>query len=388
MSEATLRDYLGPAPDHWDVVPFKKAFDDMTSGNPSIKQSDYLDEGVLAVVDQGQDAIGGYTDDPEMACSADLPCIVFGDHTRAFKYVDHPFAIGAQGTRVLVPKGRLQPRFAYHYLRQLRLPDSGYSRHYKFLKREAVPVPPPGEQEQITDALDRAEAAKAKQRRALARLDALLAAVFDEMFGDPVTNPMGLDTSKIGNVTDVATGATPSRKKKEIYFDGDIPWVKTGEVGSVITSTEELITSRALAETNCKLFPKGTVLVAMYGQGKTRGKAGLLGIEAATNQACAAILPSTELKPVFLYFQLGLMYERLRALGRGGNQANLNLGMVKSFEVLCPAYNDQERFAEIVRQSQPLRQRLIDQGARLDALYAALAARAFRGDLALAPEPA
>ena len=270
MSTPALPTYLGPAPEHWDVVPFKAAFDDETSGNPSVKQSDYLPEGALAVVDQGQDPVGGYTDDPGLACSADLPCIVFGDHTRAFKYVDHPFAIGAQGTRVLVPKGGLDARFAYHYLRQLRLADGGYSRHYKYLKREAVPVPPPDEQRRITDALDRAEAVRATQRRALARLDDFLAAVFDEMFGDPATNPKELPTIQIGNAADVVTGATPSRKRTTDYFGGGIPWVKTGEVEGVIARTEESITEKALDETSCKLFPTGTVVVAMYGQGRTR----------------------------------------------------------------------------------------------------------------------
>ena len=115
----------------------------------------------------------------------------------------------------------------------------------------------------------------------------------------------------------------------------------------MILSAEECITESAIRETNCKLFPIGTLLVAMYGQGKTRGKVGMLGIPAATNQACAAILPSSNISPDFLYAQLGLMYEHLRAMGRGGNQENLNLGMIKALEVVVPPTADVERFLSI-----------------------------------------
>lgn len=76
----------------------------------------------------------------------------------------------------------------------------------------------------------------------------------------------------------------------------------------------------------------------MYGQGQTRGRVGLLKVPAATNQACAAILPGERINQNFLYALLMMQYERLRAMGRGGNQANLNLGMIKSFRVPCPLW--------------------------------------------------
>lgn len=147
------------------------------------------------------------------------------------------------------------------------------------------------------------------------------------------------------------TGATPSRTV-EGYYEGDIPWVKTGEIErGLIKSTEESITYKALQETNCKILPIGTVMVAMYGQGKTRGTSGILQIEAATNQACAAILPCDKLNPVFLHQFLVNEYGRLRGMGRGVQQANLNLSMIKNYPIMDVPHFLQEQFAAFVRQS-------------------------------------
>lgn len=210
-----------------------------------------------------------------------------------------------------------------------------------------VPLPPKKEQQRVTAILDRADSLRRKRQEAIRLADAFLRAVFIEMFGDPAVNSRGLPTKRVEELCQVATGATPSRDRPD-FFGGSHPWVKTGEVDCpLIMSAEECITDSAIRETNCKLFPIGTLLVAMYGQGKTRGKVGMLGIPAATNQACAAILPSTSISQYFLYTQLGLMYEHLRAMGRGGNQENLNLGMIKSLKVLVPPKADVEKFLSI-----------------------------------------
>lgn len=201
-----------------------------------------------------------------------------------------------------------------------------------------LPISLPEREDQVRAAaiLDKVDSLRRKRQETIRLADEFLKAVFYEKFGDPVTNSKGLPTSRIEQLCDVATGSTPARNRADYYY-GPHPWIKTGEVDTpLITSAEEHISDAAIAETNCKLFPVGTLLVAMYGQGKTRGKVGMLGIPAATNQACAAILPSQKINPHFLYTQLSMMYDHLRAMGRGGNQENLNLSMIKSLEVLVP----------------------------------------------------
>jgi type I restriction enzyme, S subunit len=201
--------------------------------------------------------------------------------------------------------------------------------------------------------------------------------VFYEKFGDPVTNSNRLPTNRIDRLCDVATGATPARNRAD-YYDGPHPWIKTGEVDTpLITSAEEHISDAAIAETNCKLFPAGTLLIAMYGQGKTRGKVGMLGIPAATNQACAAILPSQKINRHFLYTQLSLMYEHLRAMGRGGNQENLNLGMIKALEVLVPPDHLVDEFLKVREKVSEMRTKALSAQAETDAMSQALVAKFF-----------
>ena len=171
------------------------------------------------------------------------------------------------------------------------------------------------------------------------------------MFGDPLTDPKGYPIKKLSAYTVVMTGATPNRNCDE-YYGGSIPWIKTGEieVGEIRTA-EEYITEKALHETNCKLLPINTVMIAMYGQGKTRGKSGILQIEAATNQACAAILPCKNLNPIFLHQFFVNQYNRLRGLGRGAQQSNLNLSMIKNYPIIDVPLSLQEQFAAFVKQT-------------------------------------
>lgn len=215
------------------------------------------------------------------------------------------------------------------------------------LRTILVEVPAVSEQRNIAAILDKADNLRRKRQEAIQLADDFLRAVFLDMFGDPVTNPKGWPTESIEELCHIATGATPSRDVPS-YFVGTHPWIKTGEVDSEwIQSAEESISDRAILETNCKLFPPKTILVAMYGQGKTRGKVGMLGIHAATNQACAAILPSDKVAHHFLFMQLRMSYEALRDMGRGGNQENLNLGMIRSLRVLRPPGEIVERFLAV-----------------------------------------
>ena len=217
----------------------------------------------------------------------------------------------------------------------------------KKLENIEIPLPSLSEQKAIVAKLDRAQRLIYIDREMLAKYDELIQSVFLEMFGDPVTNPKGWEKVKLKELTMINSGSTPSRKKPE-YFGGKIPWVKTTEVsGRYIYESEETITELGLKESSCKLYPKDTILVAMYGQGKTRGNVGMLKLEATTNQACAGIYPSEKFKPDFLFNYLKLQYEELREMGRGGNQPNLNVGMIKDYEIILPPIEMQEKFLNI-----------------------------------------
>jgi type I restriction enzyme S subunit len=164
------------------AVPFSEALKDVSAGNTKIPQSEFLPDGPLAVVDQGQSLVAGFTDDRRAAVRSPAPLIVFGDHTRAVKFIDFPFAMGADGVKVLQVRDGFDPKFVYHYLRSRQIPSAGYSRHFKFLKEVEVPKPSLPEQRRIAAILDHAHTLRAKRRQVLTHLDSLTQSIFNDMF--------------------------------------------------------------------------------------------------------------------------------------------------------------------------------------------------------------
>ena len=160
--------------------------------------------------------------------------------------------------------------------------------------------------------------------------------------------PNGWKKSTVGSIAKVTSGGTPSRKN-DSYWNGDIPWVTTSEVKfGVIVDTEQKITKQGLDNSSAKLFPKDTILMAMYGQGKTRGQVAKLGIEASTNQACAALLLNKEHDVEYYYHYLISQYDNIRELANSGGQQNLSAGIIKDISVPVPPLPEQRKIAQIL----------------------------------------
>jgi type I restriction enzyme S subunit len=158
----------------------------------------------------------------------------------------------------------------------------------------------------------------------------------------------GWEVSTIEEIASVSSGGTPSRTEPS-FWDGDIPWVTTGEMSQTeIFDTTEKITQKGLENSSAKLFKKNTLLIAMYGQGKTRGQVSILRIEATTNQACAAITLKDNCNSEFIYHFLSGEYDRLRLLSNDGSQKNLSAGLIKQYKILLPSIAEQEKIASFL----------------------------------------
>ena len=335
-----------------------KCFEDCIIKAPKLKQvqtSQYNSGTMYPIVSQEEKLISGFCDDETMVYHLDSPIVVFGDHTRVLKYIDFDFVVGADGVKILIPKENVDAKFFYYYLLWCKIPSLGYSRHYKLLKEIKVAVPQKSTQLDIVAELDQINDLIRLKKEQLKEYDNLAQSIFYDMFGDPVENEKGWEVKKLGDVCEIGTGSTPNRKNKD-YYVGNIPWVKSTEVcNGFIDETQEMISDEALAQTNCTIYPKGSVLIAMYGQGKTRGQVAILKINACTNQAVAAMIPSESISTNFLFYHLRLLYENIRGMARGGNQANLNLTLVKSIKIILPPLPLQQEFSTRIEQIEKLK---------------------------------
>jgi type I restriction enzyme S subunit len=350
---------IGLLPGEWEVAPFQQCILRRPAKVGKVKQQQYKATGRFPIIDQGQQFIAGYWDSEEDVYRGDLPTIVFGDHTRILKYVDFPFFCGADGTKVLLPnKAQFDPRFLFFALLTLDIPSRGYNRHYRLLREKSLPRPPLDEQRAIArvlstiqravEATERVIAAARQFKRSLMRhlftygpvpiAEAERVPLKETQIG-PV--PEQWQVVRLGQVCSLSTGTTPSTNQPR-YWGGDIPFIKTSEIAnSVLDSAHHHVTQEAAKDYNLRIHPPGTVFLAMYGQGKTRGQVGLLRVAATTSQNTAAILPREQVMPEYLWLYLMGQYESLRAAGALGQISHLTLGHVKDVKMPLPTADEQ-----------------------------------------------
>ncbi|PZS94899.1 hypothetical protein A7X66_01110 [Stenotrophomonas maltophilia] len=188
-------------------------------------------------------------------------------------------------------------------------------------------------------------------------------------------------------VAQVGTGSTPLRANKSFYAEQGTPWITSAATSErFVISAEEFVTADAIKAHRLKVYPAGTLLVAMYGEGKTRGQVTELAIPATINQACAAVqVDEGRADRRYVRFVLEANYYAMRELAEGGNQPNLNLTKVKEFPILIPPLDEQ---AEIIRRAEALLAQADKvhvqyeaARSRVSKLTSALLTKAFRGEL-------
>lgn len=219
----------------------------------------------------------------------------------------------------------------------------------------------------------------------------------DEAFGDacriPDEDELGLEgipdswvACRIGAIGTVLNGSTPSRKQPG-FWSGKIPWVSSGEVrNNLITNTREKITTLGFESCSVRLLPRGAVLVAMIGEGKTRGQSAVLGIEATINQNVAAIvIPNGLVCSDFVWRWFHFQYEATRERGSGSGPQALNCQRVRELPFVLPPLPEQHeivrRVEDLFKLADGIEARYTKARAQVEALTPALLAKAFRGEL-------
>lgn len=184
-----------------------------------IQSKDYMASGEYPIISQEEELVSGYWNKNEDVFSAPRSLVVFGDHTRVLKYIDFDFVLGADGVKILLPIEDLEAKFLYYFLKWYNVPNLGYSRHYKLLKEISIPIPPLSIQRSIVSELDLLHSVIEKKQEQLRALDNLAQSLFYQMFGDPITNPMGWQVKKLGEVAPVKP------YQKEIQSENGLFWL-------------------------------------------------------------------------------------------------------------------------------------------------------------------
>jgi type I restriction enzyme S subunit len=319
---------------------------------PSVKlQTDaFKREGKYPIIDQGKSPIAGWTDDDEGLIKGQLPVIVFGDHSRALKYVDFPFVRGAEGTQILKPRADIDPLYFYYACRSLNLESRGYNRHFTLLKEQLIPVPDQAVQVRIAYALQQVEDGLRLQDAQLATAKKLKRTALKELFARGLRDepqketaiglmPASWEPRTVGELCKIWSGGTP-RKSVAHFWNGDIPWVSGKDLKlPVLDGAIDHVSKDGVAN-GTRLAPEDSVLLLVRGMGLAKDlPVATITRPMAFNQDVKALVLRDEYPGRFLRSAMYVGKQRL--LGQIVDSAHgtktLNLSDVESFIVAWPS---------------------------------------------------
>ena len=328
-----------------------------------IPTKDVAQAGEFPVVDQGQEFISGYCDDAKKLIDFHLPLVIFGDHTRCFKFVDFPFVLGADGTKVLAPNKTLyDPKFYYFALLALELPSRGYNRHFKMLKERSLPLPPLPEQKKIAHILSTVQRAIEAQERIIRITTELKKTLMHKLFTEGLRNepqkqteigpvPESWEVVELSKVCKFQSGGTPSKKNQD-YWDGDIPWASPKDMKRPrLNDAIDHITQEGL-ENGSKLAPAGSVFVVVRGMILAKDVPVALAEEPmAINQDMKAIVPGERISSEFLLYGMATFKDNLfRRIDRSGHgTATLKGSEVAAFKIPLPNLDMQAEISSSIK---------------------------------------
>lgn len=331
-----------------------------------LQTKDYCASGKFPIVDQGQSEIAGWTDSDEGLIQSPLPVVVFGDHTRAFKFVDFPFVRGADGTQVLRPRNDIVPLFFYYACLAIDLPGRGYNRHFTILKKKSIPLPPSDVQAGIAAALRAVEDGAKLQSNLFASLDRLKRAAMRELFTRGLRGearketefgqvPEGWIEAELDKCSFVQTGAAKGRKLGDSETM-DVPYLRVANVqdGHLDLSEVKSITIRKTELERYRL-QDGDVVLTEGGDFDKLGRGFIwraqLPLCVHQNHVFAVRTKSDRLLPDFLAYLAQSAYGKayfLKVAHKTTNLACINSEKLKAFPTVLPAIEEQREIVAIL----------------------------------------
>jgi type I restriction enzyme S subunit len=330
---------------------------DCTKHGRKIKKGDYLEEGKYAVIDQGQKQCVGYSNEEE-GLFHDVPAIIFGDHTRVIKYIDEPFFLGADGVKVLRSKdNNVDYRYLYYALRNVKIENTGYNRHFKWLKESRIRYPKLNKQQEIATVLGKVERIIELKERELKELDVLIKSRFVEMFG--FIDETEFDVYELKEITEFITDGT---HQTPTYTDDKVngfKFLSSKDVtsGKINWSKIKYIPSDLHEKLYKKVSPqRNDILLAKNG---TTGVAALVDNDEIFDiYVSLAILRFKEgNNPYYLLNAINSVdtKRQFNSSLKGVGVPNLHLGEIRKTRIVLPPIEMQNQYADFVKQVDKLK---------------------------------
>lgn len=362
------------------MAKFTDVFSDETRQGQKIQTSDYLSCGKHPIIDQGQEQISGYSN-AEDGLFRDVPAIIFGDHTRIIKYIDTPFFLGADGVKVLKSKIKnTDCKYLYYSLQSIKIPNTGYNRHFKWLKEAHIPLPPLTEQRKIAAVLDKVSDLIAKRRQQLDKLDEMVKARFVEMFGDPENNTKNWTTGTIEQVIKSCESGWSGKGVQRLKEPGEIAVLKVSAVTKGFFIPEECKVLDDQKDIKKYVFPQRGDL--LFSRANTKEMVGATAF--IWEDYSELILPDKLWKIRFhsttntLYMKYILSSSYIRSkisaasTGTSGSMYNVSMEKFKSIIVPLPPLRLQNKFADFVEQTEKTKTTISRSLEKLETLKKAL----------------
>ncbi len=370
-------------PDNWFVRPFEDCIVKKSIPKKSkISKKNYKKNGKIPIIDQGKEFIVGFSDDVKNTLS-DFPVVIFGDHTRIFKYVDFPFLLGADGTKILIPnKQILNAKYFYYFLKSVPIENHGYSRHYKFLKEIDVIIPPMETQKEIVNQLEKIDNLRLLRDKSLELSDLYMKSLFIEIFGSIYLNPNNWETYYIKDLVKSTKNENPKNEYPEKYFNYvDISSidVSIGKITNFSTIKGEDAPSRARQKIQYNDLLVSTVRPNLNGVALVPSN---LNNQIGSTGFCI-LRCDKKILPEYLYYisRSQFFIKSLMLKARGASYPAVTNNDILNLKIPVPPIELQNQFAEIVQQVEIIKKYQNQSKEELDNLFNNLMQKAFKGEL-------